>query len=227
MLVLALLAPKGGTGKTTIAAALAVEASRRGRRVGLVDLDGGQRSLSMWWGLRAGEPELDLKDRPLELVPPERFPDETLTKALAEPFDVLIIDGLPGDIERTALAVTAADFILVPSQPSPLDTLAMDAVVELAREAGKPLAFVLNRVKARSVAATGAREHLQGLGEEVLEQEVRDLQGYGTAMLRGATLPEIEASKDETAPQAQIAALWDAIEKRLKKAKSAHLRAAS
>jgi chromosome partitioning protein len=77
-------------------------------------------------------------DRPIDLVLPEADPAETLRKAVAGALDVVIIDGPPGDIDRTKLAVDVADFILAPSQPSPLDTLAMDALVELAQAAGKP-----------------------------------------------------------------------------------------
>jgi chromosome partitioning protein len=141
MLILAVLATKGGSGKSTISAALAVEAARCGLRVGLVDLDNGQRSLSTWWAMRIGPMGLE-GDRPIDLILPEGDPAETIRKAISGTFDVVIIDGPPGDIERTEMAVAAADFILAPSQPSPLDTLAMDALIELAQAAGKPLAFV-------------------------------------------------------------------------------------
>lgn len=45
---------KGGTGKTTIAAALAVRAARDFGHVGIFDLDGGQSNLAQWWSLRGG-----------------------------------------------------------------------------------------------------------------------------------------------------------------------------
>ena len=71
---------------------------------------------------------------------------------------MVIIDGLPGDTERTSLAIKAADFVLIPFQPSPVDVVAMDAVSKAAERLGTPWAFVLNRVRARSaVTAAGER----------------------------------------------------------------------
>ena len=51
MRTVALLARKGGTGKTTLAVHLAVLAAETGRRVLLVDTDP-QRSAGDWWRVR-------------------------------------------------------------------------------------------------------------------------------------------------------------------------------
>jgi hypothetical protein len=58
-----------------------------------------------------------------------------------------------------------------------------------------------------------------------MAEEVADRQGYATAMLDGRTLPESEKAKHPAADE--IAALWLAVEKRLKRAKAQELRAAS
>jgi chromosome partitioning protein len=222
MLVLAMAASKGGVGRTTLAACLAVEASRQGKRIGLLDLDP-QRSLARWWELREGEPELGLGDRPLNLIE-AKYIDEAIGKARSEDIEILIIDCPPGSIAVTEQVVALADFVLIPSRPSPLDIEAMDAVVELAREAGVPFAFVLNAVLARSTMTAGARGKLTDLGE-VLEEKVVNRQGYAAAMLRGAVLAEV--AKQEP-PAAEMEALWSAVEKRLRKAEgAAHLGVAS
>ena len=54
--VVALAATKGGVGKSTLSAALAVQASLESKKVGLIDADRGQNSLDRWWQLR-GEPK--------------------------------------------------------------------------------------------------------------------------------------------------------------------------
>src|SRR5262245_10955789 len=97
MHVLALAKTKGGVGSPTLAACLAVEASRHSKRVGILDCDP-QRSLERWWHTREGEKELGLGDRQLELVEHERHLDDTLAKARSDTFDLLVIDGPPGNI---------------------------------------------------------------------------------------------------------------------------------
>ena len=82
--------------------------------------------------MREGEPELGLGDRPLNLIE-AKYIDPAIDKAKSEQIEILIIDCPPGSIATTAQVVALADFVLIPSRPSPLDTEAMDAVVELAR----------------------------------------------------------------------------------------------
>lgn len=55
MKILCLGATKGGVGKSTLAAALAVEASRRNYRVAVLDLDA-QQSLARWHGRPSAVP---------------------------------------------------------------------------------------------------------------------------------------------------------------------------
>ena len=54
MKTLAVLSQKGGTGKTTIAVHLAVEASRSGKTVALIDLDP-QASAAKWGDTRSND----------------------------------------------------------------------------------------------------------------------------------------------------------------------------
>ena len=88
MKIIALAAAKGGVGKTTLAAALAVAAARSGAAVGLVDLDP-QGSVRRWWNARALPAPLHLK------LAPER-----LARARAAlrgvPLDFLVFDCPPG-----------------------------------------------------------------------------------------------------------------------------------
>ena len=51
MRVISLVSLKGGVGKSTLAAALAVRAARESKRVAMVDLDP-QASLDAWWKRR-------------------------------------------------------------------------------------------------------------------------------------------------------------------------------
>src|SRR3979409_2538193 len=83
---------KGGSGKTTIAAHLAVQAQLTGEKVTVVDLDP-QQSLAAWWKAR------QLEDLQLAQFPVARFKDELDRVRGVE--GVLIVDS-PG-FEDTAI----------------------------------------------------------------------------------------------------------------------------
>jgi chromosome partitioning protein len=201
---LVVASPKGGTGKTTIAACLAVEASLHLPRVACLDLDP-QQSLAMWHSLRARV------DGP-ELVPTGAKPGSALDRVRAQPNppNLLIVDTPPGSVGLTRRALEGASLALITTKASPLDTEAVDIACELCSETGVPFAFLLTTINTRRNAmAAGARTFLAEKGP-VLNVEITDRQAYVQAMLSGLTGPE----KDKTA-QAEIAALWQALEKRL------------
>jgi hypothetical protein len=81
---------------------------------------------------------------------------------------------------------------------------------DLCSDAGVPFVFLLTQVNARRQTMTaGARDFLKLRGT-VLDTDVTDRQSYAEAMLGGLTGPE----KDKAA-KGEIAALWQAIRKRL------------
>jgi chromosome partitioning protein len=146
MRVLMLATQKGGAGKTTLAAALAVAAQADGERVLAVDLDP-QGSLWSWRQRRsADEPETvrgDSADLP-GLLEAARLRSATLA--------VIDTPGLFGAAVTTALA--RADLVLVPVKPSILDVEATRPTVEQLKRLGKPFAFVLNQCAPSSQART-------------------------------------------------------------------------
>jgi len=104
-------------------------------------------------------------------------------------------------------AVAVADAVLVPVRPGLLDILAVQPVIEMARERDKPFAFVLNAVDARTGFKTLTRQTalaLDVLGPTLTHMSYR-LQ-YISAMLIGWTGPEIEKSL-----RPEIDALWNEV----------------
>src|SRR5687768_18246999 len=104
-------ARKGGSGKTTLAAHLAIQAEMAGDGpVTLIDTDP-QQSLSAWWNDRKGESpqllELSLSQLPTELA-----------KARAAPGFVMI-DTPPLDSSVIASVIDVADLVVIPVKPSP------------------------------------------------------------------------------------------------------------
>jgi chromosome partitioning protein len=215
MPTIVMAATKGGSGKTTLAAALAVEAARHGR-VGMLDLDP-QQSLARWHELRS---DGDAKTDNPHLIDTGKYPDRTLARAVRDDWDWLIVDCPPGSLRISAQGIAHADLVVIPARPSPLDVEAIDVMAELCVQYERPFVFVLNAVVPRDGGmVAGARSYLTVKGE-VLDIEIANRLAYASAMVGGRTAGE----KDGPA-KAEIAALWKAIVARVRAATKKRLSA--
>ena len=134
---------KGGAGKTSLAAHLAATwSSDKDRRVALFDLDP-QKSLTHWFHVRS---EKLAEGNTMTLWPSQgwRLAAE-LTRAKREA-DVIVIDCPGKDDLGTRVAVRAADIVVMPVQPSPIDVWASKPTLELIAKEGTPALIVLNRL---------------------------------------------------------------------------------
>jgi chromosome partitioning protein len=144
---------KGGAGKTTIAANLAVALSRAGYSVALLDTDP-QGSLGRWFMTRMesrGEAGLEFSTSSAWGVTYE-------CDKLKKLHDFVIIDTPPKVDSDLRPALREADVILVPVSASHVDLWATEGVLDMARRLGKRPVVVLNRTK------SGTR-----LGAEVMQ----------------------------------------------------------
>jgi chromosome partitioning protein len=212
MRTIALLTQKGGTGKTTLAASLAVAAAMAGERVIALDLDP-QGSLTRWGNRRAavGTP-YKIMVEPLER---DRLPRlGAVLKGLAEAGFTLAIFDTPGsDCAAARLVTEAADFCLLPVRPTHMDVEATAATFRAAFLAKRQAAFVLNQCPPtyRSSRASDAAKGLAGLGvlaEPLLSARV----DFQDAMAAG--LGVTEHVRDSRAAR-EIEALWDWIRSQL------------
>src|SRR5579863_6367431 len=113
MRVVALINQKGGSGKSTLTACLAVAAREAGERVFLIDMDP-QKSLTKW-GHRREE-----KDLPVEFVSPAKL--EAALAALAKGQVTLVLIDTPAtDSPAGDAAMKAADFCIIPARPTIFD----------------------------------------------------------------------------------------------------------
>src|SRR5215210_3449657 len=130
MRAIALVAQKGGAGKSTLAACLAVVAQEAGEKVFVIDMDP-QGSLSDWGTVRTAEtPEVD-KVSAAKL-------DAALAALAGNGYTLAIIDTAGQDSPTSAAAMKSADLCLIPTKPSAFDIRAnkktRDALETLKRE---------------------------------------------------------------------------------------------
>jgi len=197
--IIALASQKGGTGKTTLTAALGAYASKQGRRVMLIDLDP-QRSLTDWWSDREPDP-LGICEATVE--------DIQRGKLRALDVDYVLIDTPPAhDSEaRVDAALRAADLALIPVRPSRLDLVAVARTAGLAKRAGVPARYVISQAVARSSLASEAVTTLSSYGPIAGVVHGRTL--FASAMTGGRTAPEVEPRGKAAT---EISALWREIE---------------
>lgn len=115
-MIIAVVNTKGGTAKTTSAVFLACTFAQRGYSTTVIDLDA-QGSASDWADRAemAGEP-LPFS---VEVTNLRRLP--RLAERHRGPEDAVVIDTPPGDPDSIDTAIKVADFVLVPSQASPIE----------------------------------------------------------------------------------------------------------
>nr|WP_237181089.1 ParA family protein [Roseomonas haemaphysalidis] len=186
---MALLAQKGGAGKTTCALHLAVIAQQRGLRTILVDCDP-QRSASAWWKAReSATPEL------VETTPDKL--GQVIEAAAEDGAQLLVIDTRPSVERDTAEVARRSDFILIPTRPSILDLRAIGATTEVVKAAKKPAAVLLNSCPpGRGIFEGGitaeARKGLAAYGLPVVPVSITQRAALAHALIDGQAVTEFE-----------------------------------
>lgn len=205
MRTIAFLTQKGGTGKTTLAASLAVAAAAAGEKVIALDLDP-QGSLTRW-----GQRRAEMKTvRAIMVEPFERDRLGRLGAILAglagTGFTLAIFDTAGADNSAVSLVAQAADLCLLPSRPTRLDVEATATTFRTAFLAKRKAAFVLNQCPAntRSARANEAAKGLTSLGV-LAEPLLSARMDYQDALARGFGVTEY--SRDGRAAQ-EIEQLW-------------------
>ena len=209
MRTIAILSRKGGSGKTTLAAHLAVEAARSGRRVVLADMDP-QRSTADWWRSRAADaPEL-VEVEPGDLAAVAGAADKAGV-------DLLIVDTRPSAEADALEAAQVADLALLVVRPSVLDLRAVAGTVEVVSASKTPGLFVVNQAPAARGAAESpivaeAIDALRGYGLPLAPVILRSRTAYHAAMIDGRAVLELEPNGKAAA---EIRLLWREVETRL------------
>jgi chromosome partitioning protein len=182
---------KGGAGKTTLVAHLAVAWSGQGRRIAVIDIDP-QGSLSLWVQQRRSFRNGDDLGFTFSQIAGWRLAAEV--ERLARHHDAVLIDSAPHAETEARIAVRAATLVLVPVQPSPMDLWATRPTLELARAERRPAMLVVNRMPARSRLAGDMIEKLGALGIGVAQATLGNRVAYAETLAEGRGVSEGEAS---------------------------------
>jgi chromosome partitioning protein len=191
--VIVLATFKGGSGKSTIAACLAVLWRSRGGDPALVDADP-QGSIVKW--LTPAGPVGTLR---VETAPPEQI--GLLVSKLAKDHNPVIIDTAGFRTPATLAALASADLALIPVKPSPMDVRVALETRQFVGELNKTMErtnrpimmqFVLTMTTPGSVIARHIRSQMTQAGLPLLATEIGNRVVYAEAALLGSTPTLIE-----------------------------------
>ena len=195
MHVIAVLNQKGGSGKTTIATHLARSLQLDGNSVLLVDSDP-QGSARDWAAVRG--------EQPVTVVGIDRPTIERDLKHVARK-DFVVIDGAPQAADLAVSALKAADFVLIPVQPSPYDIWATAELVDLVKQRieltdGRlQAAFVVSRAIKGTRIGGEVADALAGYELPVLETRITQRVSYPGTAAAGTTVLDADPAGDAAA----------------------------
>ncbi|MFL0834863.1 ParA family partition ATPase [Vibrio parahaemolyticus] len=205
MKVIAVLNQKGGSGKTTIATHLARALQLDGADVLLVDSDP-QGSARDWAAVK--------EDNPVTVVGIDRPTIDRDVKNVARKVDYVVVDGAPQAADLAVSAIKAADFILIPVQPSPYDIWATADLVDLVKQRievtdGRlQAAFVVSRAIKGTRIGGEVTEALVGYELPVMDTRVTQRVIYPGTAAGGTTVldsdPDGDAAREIRALMAEI-----------------------
>jgi chromosome partitioning protein len=191
---------KGGSGKTTLVAHLAVEAERTGDAPAwMIDTDK-QGTLSVWHRRREDEiPKL------------AQVPLASLSGGIAElarqRSAFCFVDTAPTISDQSAAVLRLADLVLIPVRPSPADLWAVAETLQMVKAAGKRFMFVVTQAKMNTKITAQTVAALSQHGR-VAESFITDRVPYAAAMTGGRTATELAPNS----PAAEeVSTLWAAV----------------
>ena len=204
MRVLTFASQKGGSGKTTLAGHIAVQAELDGDGpVALIDTDP-QGSLSEWWNAREAETPVFAQTFISRLT-------GDLAKMAEMGVKLVVFDTPPAITSMIEHVVRVSDLVVVPTRPSPHDLRAVRATVDLVERSHGALVFVVNAATPRARISAEAAIVLSQHGT-VAPVSLHQRTDFASSMIDGRTVMELPNSARSAQ---EIADLWEYLADRL------------
>jgi len=202
---IAVIALKGGSGKTTVATHLALAAHLRGQDVMVADIDRQRSAYNVLESRAADGPACVIAASATLMA--AQFAAVGLKKQL------MIIDTPAGAVEDVSEAVVLADLAVLVCRPTLLDLSGLAPSLSLVRKMAKPALVVMNqapvaREGTESPLVRRALRALDYMCAPVAPSILRTRTMFQTALETGRSAEEM----NDPAAAAEIAALWGFVE---------------
>ena len=185
--VITIAQQKGGTGKTTLAVNLALAFIKyHNLKVAIIDTDP-QGSLGKWFMIRS---EKKISNQNLTFKTASLWGTQYESKILKQDHDIVIID-TPPKIESDARpAIEAANLVLIPVAPSPVDFWATELIIEIAKKAKRKILIQINRANHRSKLISKTHEYIKSINISATKTLIGHRQIFIASMGEGKTVVE-------------------------------------
>ncbi len=201
---------KGGSGKTTVAAHLAVALSRLDRStVALLDVDP-QGSLGEWFEAR--ERRLGAAHTGMGFRTASGWGARREAMGLSRDYDYVVVDTPPKSDLEAKPAIEAASLVAIPIQPTPVDVWSSAATLQIVGRESVPALVVVNRVPPRARVTDDMIAAILKLGADVAAARIGNRVAFAASMGEGSTVME---SAPSSKGAAEIGALAREINERL------------
>lgn len=185
-IIISVAQQKGGAGKTTLSTNIAVCLSNLGKKVGIIDLDP-QQSATMWYQIRQD----NVADNTIDLLLHE-FNLEDVLSHNTKNYDVILIDTPPYSKKSAEKLIQFSDFVIIPTQLSPMDIWATQPILDLSRDSKTPHFIVLNRVPHASKVSASLHQSLINNSLPLSKIPIGNRNGYVSAFLQGSGVTEAD-----------------------------------
>lgn len=160
MYIVAVVAEKGGVGKTVVTLDLAVTAVSKGHTVAVIDLDP-QATASKWTDRRTSEYPWVVPTHAVRLT-------AAIEHAKAQGINFVVIDTPPHSATDAAEAARCADIVVLPVEAHVFALETVPKLADLLKVAGNPPAFfVVNKAPTQGTEGSSAVEHIKARGFSV------------------------------------------------------------
>ncbi|HET9159854.1 MAG TPA: AAA family ATPase [Caulobacteraceae bacterium] len=210
MHTVAVIALKGGSGKTTVAMHMALAAHWRGLDSMVVDIDPQASASDI----------LSAREEPGPAVVNASGPKLLAAKfaAVGLKKDLLIVDTAAGAVEDVTEAVVLSDYVVLVVRPTLIDIAGLVRSFRIVRRLAKPCAVVVNQapVAREGTEAPLVRRALRALdymGAPLAPTILRSRAVYQTALERGRSVEEMLDKAAAREAAALWAWLWSEIQK--------------